>query len=111
MKKVIPEIYAAYSPAERELLGKYISPSAEESYFKGIPMSLYKEVTRLLPIKGRRILFRGRSTSEYRRPRAWCSKAGAKTFAIYYKYPFLLSLGRPGAGMVTGGGPVYFGST
>ena len=98
MKKVLTEIYCAYGPEERELLGKYISPKSEHSYFKGIPMSLYREVTRLLPMKHRRIAFWAKGEP--------CSKGLAEAFSIYYTTPFLLSLGRPGAGMITGRSPL-----
>jgi hypothetical protein len=99
-KKVVTKVWCGYSPEKRELLGKYVSPKSECSYFKKIPMELYREVTRLLPMKHRRIVFKAKSKA--------VRKELAETFAIYYSRPFLLSLGRPGAGMVTGGGPVSF---
>ena len=56
---IITEIYANYNKKEQKLLRKYFSPVSENSTFKGIPMSLYKKVTRLLPMKDRRIKFKG----------------------------------------------------
>ena len=45
------EIYADYNKEDKKLLGKYISPNSEYSTFKGIPMSLFEKVMRLLPMK------------------------------------------------------------
>ena len=88
-------IYACYSNKEQKLLGKYFSPVSENSTFKGIPMSLYKEVTRLLPMKDRRIKFRGKSKPGYTRPRTHICKEFADTFAVYYDNNTILHLGRP----------------
>ena len=88
-------IYADYNKKTIALLEKYRSPESHESMFKGIPMSLYDTVTRLLPIKKRRIKFRGTSKPGYRRPRAYTLKAMADTFAIYYDNDTVLYLGRP----------------
>ena len=89
------EIYADYNKKTIALLEKYRSPESHESMFKGIPMTLYREVTRVLPMKDRRIKFRGTSKPGYRRPRAYTLKAMADTFAIYYDNDTILHLGRP----------------
>ena len=88
-----------YSPEERELLGKYVSPKSEYSHFKGMPMKLCAEVMRLLPSKYRRIVFWAKGES--------VRKEFAEAFSVYYKVPFLLTLGPPGAGMVTGISPLW----
>ena len=88
-------IYADYNKKTIALLEKYRSPESHESMFKGIPISLYDTVTRLLPRKNRRIKFRGTSKPGYRRPRAYTLKAMADTFAIYYDNDTVLYLGRP----------------
>ena len=88
-------IFACYSIKEQELLEKYISPDCENSSFKGIPMSLYNKVTRLLPMKNRRLRFRGNSKYGYTRPRDFCHKEFAKTFAVYYDNNTTLNLGDP----------------
>jgi len=88
-------IFACYSIKQQELLEKYISPASEESSFKGIPMSLYHEVTRLLPMKNRRLRFRGTSKPGYSRPRDYIRKEFADTFAIYYDNNTTLRLGDP----------------
>lgn len=90
------EIYADYNKEDKALLGKYISPGYETSDFKGIPISLYGKVTRLLPSKDRRIKFRGTSTPGYKRPQTHMIKEFADTFAIYYDNSVVLHLGRPG---------------
>ena len=90
-------IYADYNKKTIALLEKYRSPESHESEFKGIPMSLYDTVTRLLPCKDRRILFRGTSKPGYKRPQAYTIKAMADTFAIYYNNDTILYLGRPDA--------------
>ena len=92
---IITEIYADYNKKEQKLLRKYFSPVSENSTFKGIPMSLYKKVTRLLPMKDRRIKFRGKSKPGYTRPQSHTSKEFADTFAIYYDNNTILHLGRP----------------
>ena len=92
---VVTEIYADYNKKEQKLLGKYLSSDSENSAFKGMPMSLYKEVTRLLPMKDRRIKFRGKSKPGYTRPRTHICKEFADTFAIYYDNNTILHLGRP----------------
>ena len=89
-------IFACYSIEQQELLKKYISPNCESSSFKGIPMSLYHEVTRLLPMKNRRLRFRGTSKPGYSRPRDFVHKDKADTFAVYYDNNTILRLGRPG---------------
>ena len=88
-------IYADYNKKTIGILESFRSPEAERSMFKGIPMSLYREVTRLLPCKDRRILFRGLSKPGYKRPQAYIHKAKADTFAIYYNNDIELNLGRP----------------
>ena len=88
-------IYCDYKPNEIKLLEKYISPSSETSAFKGIPINLYDGVTRMLPIKKRRIKFRGKSKPWYKRPQSFCHKFAADTFAIYYDYDITILLGRP----------------
>ena len=88
-------IYACYSNKDQKLLGKYFSPNSENSTFKGIPMSLYEKVTRLLPMKDRRIKFRGKSKPGYTRPQSHTIKEFADTFAIYYDNDTILHLGRP----------------
>ena len=98
MKKVKTTIYADYNKFDIALLESFRSPSSHESMFKGIPMVLYRKVTRLLPMKHRRIAFWAKGEP--------CSKGLAEAFSIYYTTPFLLSLGRPGAGMITGRSPL-----
>ena len=88
-------IYADYNEENKRLLRKYISPNSESSTFKGIPMSLYGKVTRLLPNKDRRIKFRGSSTPSYSRPQSHMIKEFADTFAVYYDNDVVLHLGRP----------------
>ena len=88
-------IYADYNKENITLLESFRSPDSHESEFKGIPMSLYDTVTRLLPCKDRRILFRGTSKPGYKRPQAYTIKAMADTFAIYYNNDTILYLGRP----------------
>ena len=90
-------IYACYSNKDQKLLGKYFSPNSENSTFKGIPMSLYEKVTRLLPSKDRRIKIRGKSRPDiwYVRPQSFCHKYAADTFAVYYDNDTILHLGRP----------------
>jgi len=90
------KIYADYNKEDRALLESFRSPSSHESMFKGIPMSLYREVTRLLPMKNRRIKFRGPSKPGYTRPQSHTIKAMANTFAVYYDNDVVLHLGRPG---------------
>ena len=93
--KMIKEIYADYNKLDIALLESFRSPSSHESMFKGIPMSLYREVTRLLPMKDRRIKFRGKSKPSYKRPASHTIKEFADTFAIYYDNDTILHLGRP----------------
>ena len=88
-------IFACFSAEEQELISKYISPDCEYSSFKNIPMSLYDQITRLLPNKNRRIRFRGTSKSNYNRPRDFIHKDKADTFAIYYDNNTTLHLGDP----------------
>ncbi len=90
------EIYADYSITDQNLLRKYISPASEYSTFKGIPMELFDYVTRLLPVKDRRIRFRGPSTRTFTRPQANTIKSKATSFAVYYDNDYILHLGRPG---------------
>ena len=92
---IITKIYADYNKKEQKLLRKYFSPVSENSTFKGIPMSLYNEVTRLLPITDRRIKFRGKSKPGYTRPASHTIKEFADTFAVYYDNNNILHLGRP----------------
>ena len=92
---MIKTIYADYNKFDIALLESFRSPSSHESMFKGIPMSLYREVTRLLPMKDRRIKFRGKSKPGYTRPQSHTIKEFADTFAIYYDNDTILNLGRP----------------
>ena len=96
MKKVTnTTIYADYNKFDITLLESFRSPSSHESMFKGIPMVLYRKVTRLLPMKDRRIKFRGKSKPGYKRPASHTIKEFADTFAIYYDNNTILHLGRP----------------
>ena len=95
MKKVKTTIYADYNKFDIALLESFRSPSSEESMFKGIPMLLYRKVTRLLPCKDRRIKFRGKSKPGYTRPQSHTIKEFADTFAVYYDNDTILNLGRP----------------
>ena len=95
MKKVKTTIYADYNKFDIALLESFRSPNSHESMFKGIPMVLYRKVTRLLPMKDRRIRFRGRSKPGYLRPAMYVHKDFADTFAIYYNNNTILHLGRP----------------
>ena len=95
MKKVKTTIYADYNKLDIALLESFRSPSSHESMFKGIPMVLYRKVTRLLPMKDRRIKFRGKSKPGYIRPQAHTIKKYADTFAVYYDNDTILNLGRP----------------
>ena len=95
MKKVKTTIYADYNKLDIALLESFRSPSSDESMFKGIPMLLYRKVTRLLPCKDRRIKFRGKSKPGYIRPQAHTIKKYADTFAVYYDNDTILNLGRP----------------
>ena len=95
MKKVKTTIYADYNKLDIALLESFRSPSSHESMFKGIPMTLYRKVTRLLPCKDRRIKFRGKSKPGYIRPQAHTIKKYADTFAVYYDNDTILNLGRP----------------
>ena len=95
MKKVKTTIYADYNKFDIALLESFRSPSSHESMFKGIPMVLYRKVTRLLPCKDRRIKFRGKSKPGYIRPQAHTIKKYADTFAVYYDNDTILNLGRP----------------
>ena len=93
--KMITTIYADYNKFDITLLESFRSPNSENSTFKGIPMVLYRKVTRLLPSKDRRIKFRGKSKPGYIRPQAHTIKKFADTFAIYYDNDAILHLGRP----------------
>ena len=95
MKKVKTTIYADYDKKTISLLESFRSPSSHTSMFKGIPMVLYRKVTRLLPCKDRRIKFRGKSKPGYTRPASHTIKEFADTFAIYYDNNTILHLGRP----------------
>ena len=88
-------IYADYNKLDIALLESFRSPNSDESMFKGIPMLLYRKVTRLLPCKDRRIKFRGKSKPGYIRPQAHTIKKYADTFAVYYDNDTILNLGRP----------------
>ena len=92
---MIKTIYADYNKFDIALLESFRSPSSHESMFKGIPMVLYRKVTRLLPCKDRRIKFRGKSKPGYIRPQAHTIKKYADTFAVYYDNDTILNLGRP----------------
>ena len=95
MKKVKTVIWADYNKLDIALLESFRSPSSHESMFKGIPMVLYRKVTRLLPCKDRRIKFRGKSKPGYTRPQSHTIKEFADTFAVYYDNDTILNLGRP----------------
>jgi len=90
------KIYADYNKEDKKLLGKYISPNSEYSTFKGIPMSLFEKVMRLLPNKDRRIKFRGPSTATFKRSPFNTIKKEATSFAVYYDNDVILYLGKPG---------------
>ena len=92
---MIMEIYADYNKEDRALLESFRSPSSHKSMFKGIPMVLYRKITRLLPMKDRRIKFRGKSKIGYIRPKSYVHKRFADTFAVYYDNDTILHLGRP----------------
>jgi|TARA_B100000470_G_scaffold221426_1_gene211770 hypothetical protein len=84
-----------------ELLEKYASPKGEASFAKGIPIKYLKEVREALKLgdtveavekkwteagwtyNSFRYVFRGKSKPGFVRPRAWCPKPHAETFAIY----------------------------
>ena len=89
------EIYADYNKETIALLESFRSPKSHTSEFKGIPMTLYGEVTRVLPMKDRRIRFRGKSKPGYIRPAMFVHKDFADTFAVYYDNNTILNLGRP----------------
>ena len=89
------KIYSDYNKFDITLLESFRSPSSHESMFKGIPMVLYRKVTRLLPMKDRRISFRGRSKPGYLRPAMYVHKDFADTFAVYFDNDTILHLGRP----------------
>ena len=89
------KIYADYNKETIALLESFRSPSSHESMFKGIPMVLYRKVTRLLPITDRRIRFRGKSKPGYVRPAMYVHKDFADTFAVYFDNDTILHLGRP----------------
>ena len=95
MKKVKTTIYADYNKETIALLESFRSPSSHKSMFKGIPMVLYRKITRLLPMKDRRIKFRGKSKIGYIRPKSYVHKRFADTFAVYYDNDTILNLGRP----------------
>jgi len=71
----------------------YVSPSSEESLYKGIPMSEYTEENRkqIRQLIGKpvRFLFRGPRRFDYHRfpqtRQASCIKASAKTFTVYIR--------------------------
>jgi len=88
-------IYCDYSPIDQAFLSLYKSSTYEASTFKGIPMEHFRWVTRMLPVKNRRIKYRGTSKPGYRRPQSYCHKFAADTFAIYYDNDDELHLGRP----------------
>ena len=92
---MIKTIYADYNKFNIALLESFRSPGYETSEFKGIPMILYRKVTRLLPMKDRRIKFRGKSKPGYKRPASHTIKEFADTFAVYYDNDRILYLGRP----------------
>ena len=92
---MIKTIYADYNKFDIALLESFRSPGYETSEFKGIPMLLYRKVTRLLPCKDRRIKFRGKSKPGYIRPQSHTIKKFADTFAVYYDNDTILNLGRP----------------
>ena len=92
---MIKTIYADYNKLDIALLESFRSPNSDESMFKGIPMLLYRKVTRLLPCKDRRIKFRGKSKPGYTRPASHTIKEFADTFAVYFDNDTILHLGRP----------------
>ena len=78
-------IFACFNIEQQDMLKPYITENKyERSSFKGIPISLYDQFTKMLPSKNRRIRFRGRSRQGYLRPRDFVHKEFAETFAIYY---------------------------
>lgn len=78
-------IFSCFTIEEQDLLNKYLTTNKyERSSFKGIPISMYDIFAKMLPSKKRRFKFRGNSFYGYTRPRDYCHKEFAKTFAIYY---------------------------
>ena len=71
-----------------EIIHRYESPETEASLAKKIPMRFVKELQRKFP-GAFRYRYRGPSENtetygfRYSRPRAFCHKAWARTFAIY----------------------------
>jgi len=92
---MIKQIYLDHSPIDKAFLSLFKSPSYEASAFKGIPIDKYNLATSLLPMKNRRIVFRGTSKPGYRRPQAYTIKSMADTFAVYFDNDYELHLGRP----------------
>ena len=88
-------IYCDLDGIDQAFLSLYKSPTYETSTFKGIPMEHFRWVTRMLPVKNRRIKYRGASKPGYTRPQSFCHKFAADTFAIYYDNDYELHLGRP----------------
>ena len=88
-------IYCDLGDIDQAFLSLYKSSTYERSDFKGIPMEHFRWVTRMLPVKNRRIKYRGTSKPGYRRPQSYCHKFAADTFAIYYDNDDELHLGRP----------------
>ena len=88
-------IYCDFDDTLHTFLSFYKSSTYEASTFKGIPMEHFRLVTRMLPVKNRRIKYRGTSKHGYRRPQSYCHKFAADTFAIYYDNDDELHLGRP----------------
>ena len=96
-------IYLCHNEEHQKLLGKYLSPDAENSTIKGIPMELQNLVLKLIPSTKRRIKYRGTSNPGYVRPQSNTIKKHADTFAVYYdnkgwradKLNTILHLGAP----------------
>ena len=96
-------IWLCHNPEDKKLLEKYLSPEAENSTFKGIPMELFSKVLKLIPSKKRRIKYRGSSKPGFIRPQSNTIKEHADSFAVYYdnadwrsdKLQTILHLGSP----------------
>lgn len=94
-QRIKHEYWLDHSPIDKAFLSLFKSPSDEVSTFKGIPIDKLNLVRSLLPMKNRRIVFRGTSKPGYRRPQAYTIKSMADTFAVYFDNDYELHLGRP----------------
>ena len=88
-------IYCDLDGIDQAFLSLYKSPTYETSTFKGIPMEHFRWVTRMLPVKNRRIKYRGMSKPGYTRPQSHTIKKFADTFAVYYDNDTIFYTGRP----------------